>query len=169
MLNDYMAFYRNQSQAYGGTYIDMRAQYLKEIPDFRGFYPGNSWMRAFMRVKYSKTQGPEGGMLYIHIFMLIHSNSPNHSLLLACFYLLLIEHPNGNGSDTGKTHISLIFLTSFYLIIIFSYMSYNYNLPLCMSKQTLNSGPITCLECFTENVLIPHTETPMMITITSNK
>ena len=38
MLNDYQSFYRNQSQAYGGTYINMRAQYLKEIPDFRGRY-----------------------------------------------------------------------------------------------------------------------------------
>lgn len=61
MLNEYESFYRNQTQSYGGTYINMRAQYLKTIPDFKGFYPGNAWFRAFMKVKYCKTQGPEGG------------------------------------------------------------------------------------------------------------
>lgn len=61
MLNTYQTFFKNQTISYGGTYIDMRAQYQKEIPSFRGYYPGHAWNRAFMKVKYSKTQGPEGG------------------------------------------------------------------------------------------------------------
>lgn len=59
MMNDYVNIVANICAQHNITYINMRQEYLKNIPLFRGAFPGLAFTRNFIKAQFFVTNDGE--------------------------------------------------------------------------------------------------------------
>lgn len=63
VLDDYVGMVESISSAHNVSYINMRREYLRDIPAFKGSFPGFSYTRLFIKAKYFVSR--EGTIIFL--------------------------------------------------------------------------------------------------------
>lgn len=101
MLNTYVNIVANICSQYNISYINMREVYLKNIPVFKGTFPGLAFTRNFIKARYFVTMDGEHPN-WTGEFALVHDIQYNLHILYPSFLSISMWLNTGASRDANQ-------------------------------------------------------------------